>query len=185
MEQVISSHPAWQRRRDLPILDGNSVWPTTCIMEERGHERMADYTRQLSQEYWRQAPAPGNESQTHSFQPQGNPAFCSACGTQYPGGARFCHLCGLGREDDLRVEQRRVPGMDWLNFEHIGERTGLSTISLILVLSAIVFALASVMTGLVYSTSTIAEWQAVQTWKVEWLLATMVALLAAMLFKKS
>jgi hypothetical protein len=39
------------------------------------------------------------------------------------------------------------------------------------------------MTGLIYSTSTLAEWQAVQTWRIEWLLATGVALLAAMLFK--
>ena len=75
--------------------------------------------------------------------------------------------------------------MDWLDLDHIRELTGLSTIPLVLVLAAAVFMLASVMTGLVYNTSTIAEWQAVQTWKVEWLLATVVALLAAMLFKKS
>jgi hypothetical protein len=145
---------------------------------------MADHTRELSQEYWRPAPTPGNDFQTHGFQPQGNPAFCAVCGTQYAGGARFCHLCGLGREDDLRAEKRGLV-MDWLDLDHIREQTGLSTISLVLVLAAAVFILASVMTGLVYSTSTIAEWQAVQTWKVEWLLATVVALLAAMLFKKS
>jgi formate/nitrite transporter FocA (FNT family) len=43
--------------------------------------------------------------------------------------------------------------------------------------------LATVLTGLIYNTSTIAEWQAVQTWRVEWLLATIGALLAALLFK--
>jgi len=52
------------------------------------------------------------------------------------------------------------------------------------VLLATLFMLATVMTGLIYDTSTIAEWQAVQTWKVEWLLAAIATLLGAMLFKK-
>jgi hypothetical protein len=145
---------------------------------------MADITRELSQEYWRPAPTPGNDFQTHGFHPQGNPAFCSICGTQYAAGARFCFLCGLGREDDLRVGKRGLH-MDWLDFDRIREQTGLPTVSLVLVLAAVAFMLAAVMTGLVYNTSTIAEWQAVQTWKVEWLLATVAALLAAKLFKKS
>jgi hypothetical protein len=40
------------------------------------------------------------------------------------------------------------------------------------------------MTGLVYNTTSLAEWQAVQTWRIEWLLASVAALLGALLFKK-
>ncbi len=73
--------------------------------------------------------------------------------------------------------------MDWFDLDVIRTQSGLSTVSLIFVLAATIFLLATVMTGLIYNTSTLAEWQAVQTWRVEWLLATVVALLAAILFK--
>jgi len=144
---------------------------------------MADISRELSQEYWRQAPTPGKDFQTPGFNSQGSQAFCTVCGTPYAAGALFCHLCGLGREKDLRAEK---PGLnlEWLDFDRIREQTGLSTVPLVLVLLATLFMLATVMTGLIYDTSTIAEWQAVQTWKVEWLLAAIATLLGAMLFKK-
>lgn len=143
---------------------------------------MAEVSKGLSQEYWRPAPTPGNQFPMHSFQAQGSEGFCTICGTSYAPGARFCHLCGLAREDDLRAKAKS-PIMDWLYFERIREQTGLSALSLVLVLVAAVFMLATIMTGLVYSTSTIAQWQAVQTWRIEWLLATLAALIAAMLFK--
>ena len=73
--------------------------------------------------------------------------------------------------------------MDWFDLDVIRTQSGLSTVSLVFVLAAAIFLLATVMTGLIYNTSTLAEWQAVQTWRVEWLLATVVALLAAILFK--
>jgi hypothetical protein len=143
---------------------------------------MAEFTKDLSQEYWRPAHAKGNMSQAPGFPSQGNEAFCTVCGTQYAAGARFCHVCGLGREDDLR-EETLNPLANWINMATLRTRFGLSTVSLVFVLAAAIFMLATVMTGLVYNTSTIAEWQAVQTWRIEWLLAAVVALLAAMLFK--
>lgn len=143
---------------------------------------MADFTKELSQEYWRPAPTPGNQFQPQGFQTHSTEAFCTGCGTQYAVGARFCHVCALGREDDLHLVKRTAI-VDWLDFDRIREKSGLSSISLVLVLAAAVFMLATVMTGLVYNTATIAEWQAVQTWRIEWLLATVAALLAAMLFK--
>jgi hypothetical protein len=182
MAQVISSHPAWQHNRDMPIVRGNLVWPTTCNHTWPEGTEMADFTRELSQEYWRHAPSPGNQFQPRGFQTHGTEEFCATCGTQYSAGARFCHLCGLGREEDLPVAKQSAI-TDWLGFEHIREHFELSTTSLVLVLAAALFMLATVMTGLVYNTSTIAEWQAVQTWRIEWLLAAVVALLAAMLFK--
>jgi hypothetical protein len=43
---------------------------------------------------------------------------------------------------------------------------------------------AAVMTGLVYSANTLVDWQAVQTWRIEWLLAAAVAFIAGILLKK-
>ncbi len=141
---------------------------------------MADITRGPSHEYWRPAPSTGNPLQMRASQTLGNAASCAICGTPYAIGARFCHTCGLGREG---AQEKHNPLKDWLDLDAMRSRLGLSTASLIFVLAAVIFMLATVMTGLVYNTSTLAEWQAVQTWRIEWLLATVAALLAAMLFK--
>jgi len=43
--------------------------------------------------------------------------------------------------------------------------------------------LAAVGTGLVYTASTVLDWQAVQIWRIEWLLAAVVAFLGGILLK--
>jgi hypothetical protein len=144
---------------------------------------MAEFTRELTEEYWRPAPIPGSTLQTNGLRSPASAEFCAICGTRYAPGTRFCHLCGLSSEAEAQRAKRSVV-TEWLDLTGIRERTGLSTISLGLVLLAVLFVLAAAMTGLVYNTATIAEWQAVQIWRIEWLLATVAALLAAMLFKK-
>jgi hypothetical protein len=144
---------------------------------------MAEFTRELTEEYWRPAPIPGSTLQTNGLRAPASAEFCAICGTRYASGAHFCHLCGLNRETEPHKEKRSA-ATDWLDVAGIRERTGLSTISMGLVLLAVLFTLAAAMTGLVYNTATVAEWQSVQIWRIEWLLATVAALLAAMLFKK-
>jgi hypothetical protein len=144
---------------------------------------MPDFAKELSQEYWRPATIAGNQFQTHGFPMRGSEAFCSLCGTPYAVGARFCHLCGAGREEDLHASPKRNPVMDRFDLDAIRTQFGLSTISLTFVAAAAIFLLAALMIGLIYNTSTLADWQAVQTWRIEWLLATAVALLFAILFK--
>jgi hypothetical protein len=39
--------------------------------------------------------------------------------------------------------------------------------------------------GVIYRTDTLLDWQAVQIWRVEWLLAALAALLAGLLLKKA
>ena len=164
----------------MPIYRGNRVWPTTCTSKLEWEMGMADFTRELSQEYWR--PSQPSGGQQHGFHTQGE-AFCNVCGTPYAAGARFCHLCGLGRDEDLHAEKTNQL-LEWMDIGAIRMQFGLSNVSMVFLLAATIFMLATVLTGLVYNTSTVAEWQAVQAWRVEWLLATVVALLAAMLFKK-
>lgn len=139
---------------------------------------MADMKRESSEEYWRPAPSASNVFPTHSA--QADEASCVLCGTPYATGARFCHFCGLSREG---TQEKRNPVKNSLDLSAMRTRLGLSTTSLVFVLAAAIFAIATVMVGLVYNTATLAEWQAVQTWRIEWLLATVAALLAAMLFK--
>ncbi len=101
-------------------------------------------------------------------------------------GALFCHLCGFGREGDrqslARIRARNAM-KNWFDLGVLRAQFGLSPLSLACLLVSVIFMLAAVMTGLVYNTSNLAEWQAVQCWRIEWLLATVVALMAAMLFR--
>ncbi len=147
---------------------------------------MAEFTRPRSEEYWRPARAAGNALQRPDFQTQGNGAFCASCGAPYAVEAFFCHQCGAAREGEPHAQKRnlaRNPMKSWFDLEAVQTQFGLSAGSLTCLLAAIIFALAAVMTGLVYNTSTLAEWQAVQCWRIEWLLAALAALVAAMLFR--
>lgn len=144
---------------------------------------MAEYTRQTVEEYWRPAPVAGGSFERRGLQATASTATCTICGTPYLAGARFCHLCGLSREPVLHKMKWSLLG-DWMDLEGIRERTGLSAISLVLAGVAVICLMATVMTGLVYNTTSLAEWQAVQTWRIEWLLASVAALLGALLFKK-
>ena len=47
----------------------------------------------------------------------------------------------------------------------------------------VVCALAAIGTGLIYTATTVLDWQAVQIWRIEWLLAAIVAFLAGILLK--
>jgi hypothetical protein len=142
---------------------------------------MAEFSRELSKEYWRPAPSAGS-LQSHIYQTQSHEAFCSICGTPYAAGARYCHLCGTGREEDLRFEET-THFMDRLDFEVLRTQFGLSIWSLVFLLAASVCLLATLMTGAIHNTTSAAGWQAVQSLRIEWLLATLASLLAANLFK--
>jgi hypothetical protein len=64
-------------------------------------------------------------------------------------------------------------------------RLGLSLASMIAFVLGVICALAAIGTGLIYTTSTVLDWQAVQVWRIEWLLAAIVALLASILMRKA
>jgi branched-subunit amino acid transport protein len=64
------------------------------------------------------------------------------------------------------------------------QRFGLSIASVVFLVIGVVCALSALLTGLVYRQDTWEYWQAVHTWRIEWLLAAVVAMLAAILLKK-
>lgn len=140
---------------------------------------MAEISRDLSGEYWRPVPVTGSFP-TSSFQTQGGEAFCPVCGTAYAAGARYCHLCGQAREADLRV---RNTESRYAELDTVRTQFGLSNASLLCLVLAAMFLLPALLTGLFHSTATAAEWQAIQISRIEWLLATLAALIGAMLFK--
>jgi hypothetical protein len=52
-------------------------------------------------------------------------------------------------------------------------------------LAGITCVLAAVLVGFIFSANTVLDWQAVQLWRIEWLLAAAAAFLAGILLKRS
>lgn len=107
---------------------------------------------------------------------------CESCGNEMVMGSRFCHLCGSGRDAHLRPVKLSVAELfDWGGMR---DRFGLSTASMLLFIVGTVFVLAALATGILFTAATQTEWEAIQMWRIEWMLAALVALAAALLLKK-
>lgn len=138
---------------------------------------MANTARNVTdrEEFWR---PPVHESRA----PQAQTEVCERCGTEYVAGSRFCHLCGEARQTQL--SRPRFNLGRYLEWSRIRQAVGLNTPSLVAFVIGIICVLAAIMTGLVYTAATVLDWQAVQLWRVEWLLAAIAAFAAGMLLKQ-
>ena len=118
---------------------------------------------------------------------------CDRCGSEFVMGSRFCHVCGEVRGSELRAVARRRPAETLRSsfaslqsaLASIRLTLGLGTASLLAFLLGAGLMLAAVFTGILYSTPTQLDWQAVQLWRIEWLLAAAGAFLAGILLKRS
>jgi len=106
---------------------------------------------------------------------------CARCGAEYFAASRFCHVCGIERAPQAAA--RRFQWARFLNILRLQERLGLPLASVIALSVGILCTLAAIGTGLVYTAATVLDWQAVQIWRIEWLLAAIAAFLAGILFK--
>jgi hypothetical protein len=137
---------------------------------------MPEPAPEVSQDFWRPAHPP------HMGIDSVFPAACCAnCGTEFAIGARFCYVCGALREPPAEQTSR---WSEWLEIDRIREKLGLNLASFLLFIAACTCALGAILSGIVYRATTSLEWQAVQTWRIEWMLASVVALLAGLLLKK-
>ena len=69
--------------------------------------------------------------------------------------------------------------------ETIRRKLELSLGSLVCLILGLACMTGAVLTSLIYKTETLVDWQAVQVWRIEWLLGAAAALLAGILLKKS
>lgn len=140
---------------------------------------MASAAKGTSQEYWRPA-NPDVARVIPSLR-----GICWHCGMDYTAGARYCHSCGVSRET-LNVEPfplAKEPEQAG-DLSGILRRFGLSVPSVVFLVVALACCLAAVLTGVVYREDTLVDWQAVQTWRIEWLLGAVAALLAGILLRE-
>jgi len=141
---------------------------------------MSEAVHNVQQEYW-QPPAQQRAAET-------SPALrgqftCEQCGTEFIMGSRYCHVCGGEREP--LVGGNSAAWSEFLDFTRIRESLGLSTGSLVAFIAGIGCIIAALATGVMFTAATVLDWQAVQMWRLEWLLAASAAFLAGILLKKS
>jgi len=139
---------------------------------------------------------------------------CADCGSEFMIGARFCHTCGLRRPRpaDAASDARIVAGvwaqsiarlregvasvsiawhkisfpswLQYLHFHEIQRSVGLPTAPLIAFIIGLGCVAGAVGVSLVYRASNLAEFQAIQMWRIEWLLGATASFLAGILLKK-
>ncbi len=140
---------------------------------------MANTARDVTnrEEFWR---PPVQESQ---YRAPTRAEACERCGAEFVAGSRFCHLCGEPRQP--QSVRPRFNLSEYLDWSRIKQAVGLSTASLVAFVVGVACLLAAILTGVVYTAATVLDWQAVQLWRVEWLLAAIAAFAAGLLLNHS
>jgi hypothetical protein len=143
---------------------------------------MSEVIHDAQHEFWR----PPAIAQSEIVAPP-TPAFveaCSECGTEFMVGARYCYVCGSARQVHAGSANRQS-WMHYLEFHHIQRALGLPIASLIAFLLGLGCALAAIAVGFIYAVQNFADFQAIQFWRMQWLLAAIAAFLAGILLKRT
>lgn len=133
------------------------------------------------QEFWKPVVTPHAETSSASTTAD---QVCQSCGTGYVLGSRFCHVCGSDRHVNLTDASDASSLRDWFDFAGIRDILGQTTASLVAFILGVIFFIAAAITGFVFTATTLLDWQAVQIWRIEWLLAASAAFIAGVLLKK-
>jgi hypothetical protein len=137
---------------------------------------------------------------------------CAHCGSEYMISAAFCHVCGRRRlalkesettsaVSDLWVRpndlvrpwidsaissMRKLSFPRWLRYLHFHEikrSVGLPTPSLVAFIIGLGCVVGALCLSLFYKASNLAEFEAIQMWRIEWLLAATASFVAGILLK--
>jgi hypothetical protein len=174
---------------------------------------MAEVVPNAPQDFWRSPADLGSEDSVLPSSVAGMAQACTECGTEFMIGANFCHSCGLRREasidramstgnlaawrsaattglgtvlDSLAMFWTKTAVTEWLQYLHFHEikrRVGLPTASLIAFIIGLGCVAGAVGVSVFYRASNLAEFQAIQMWRMEWLLAATASFVAGILLK--
>ena len=104
------------------------------------------------------------------------------CGTEFIVSSLYCHACGARRPDLNAARVPQIPGL--AEIASLGERLGLTMPAVIAFLVGVLCVLGALAVSLFFSVRTAMDWQAIQLWRIEWLLGTIAAFGAGCLLKK-
>jgi hypothetical protein len=140
---------------------------------------MAELVRNYDerQEFWK----PAVSQRSESLQTEATGQVCDRCGTDFVMGSRFCHVCGADRNASLTASRT---GRDWFEYASLRDAMGQTNASLVALFVGLACVIAAVVTGFLYTATTLLDWQAVQLWRIEWLLAATAIFALGVLLKK-
>jgi hypothetical protein len=114
---------------------------------------------------------------------------CTSCATEFMVGAKFCHACGADRPQQPRFTEDAwthwFEFLKVLEFQRLREALGLPAPSLVAFFAGLGCILAAIAVGLIYSAQSVADFQAIQLWRIQWLMGAAVAFAAGILLKKA
>ena len=135
---------------------------------------MSDLAHGARQEFWRPPVMQIGDSALAEA--------CKRCGTEFMVGAAFCHICGAGRHrsevNPANNLSRYFEVFRSLEFSTITRWLGLPMVPLCAFLLGAAFLLAALSVGLLNS-----DFEAIQLWRIQWLMAACAAFLAGILLK--
>lgn len=150
---------------------------------------MAEALDQAQHEFWR-PPVKASEAVVGSAQSQteDRSETCHDCGTEFIVGSRFCHSCGASRPESGmartgELKTLEIPGLTEL--AALGKRFGLSKATLAAFLFGGLCMVGALSVSIIFTAHTTLDWQAIQMWRIEWLLAAIASFGAGCLLKKS
>jgi|SRR5580658_2112048 hypothetical protein len=138
---------------------------------------MAEAADQAQHDFWR-PPLPASKAVAS---PERSTA-CRRCGTEFIVSSVFCHACGAKRPDLNAARTLEIPGRAEL--ASLAERLGLTMPAVFAFLLGIFCVVGALAVSVVFSPRTALDWQAIQLWRIEWLLGAVAAFLAGCLLKK-
>jgi hypothetical protein len=142
---------------------------------------MAEVVDQAQHDFWR-PPMPMSEAVAHRGTSDERSATCHRCGTEFIVSSLYCHACGATRPGLNAARPLEIPG--FAELVSLGERLGLTTPALIAFLVGALCVVGSVFVSVFFSVRTALDWQAIQLWRIEWLLAAIASFVAGCLLKK-
>ncbi len=145
---------------------------------------MSQVIQDAPQEFWRPPVAQPEVAASTLVE------VCDRCETEFMVGARFCHVCGADRQAKTAsaaepIWIRALEFLRVLEFQSLKDRLGFGTASLVAFFVGLGCILAALAVGVIYSAQTLADFQAIQLWRMEWLLGALVAFVAGILLKRT
>jgi hypothetical protein len=112
---------------------------------------------------------------------------CAGCGTEFVVSAKFCYACGVPRPG-TPAAQRWTRYLEFHTIKAgalaVRRALGLRTASLVCFSIGVFCVLSAILVGFVAPTDTLAEFQAVQMWRLEWLVGALTIFSAGILLKR-
>ncbi len=143
---------------------------------------MAEAADQAQHEFWR-PPLPASQAVVNRATSGERSATCR-CGTEFIVSSIYCHACGASRPDPGAQVARTLQIRGLAALASLGERLGLTAPAFIAFLLGVLCMVGALAVSVFFSGQTALDWQAIQLWRIEWLLAAVAAFVAGCLLKK-